>query len=266
METKKGGLNLHLKVWRQAGPTAEGRFESYEAKNISPDMSFLEMLDTINLDIIHGGEQPIAFDHDCREGICGSCSLVINGAPHGPDRGTATCQLHMRRFKDGDTIYIEPYRVKTFPIIKDLFCDRSAFDKIIASGGFVSVNAGNAQDANSILIPKTQADSAFEAAACIGCGACVAACKNGSAALFVGAKVAHLSHLPQGASEREARVISMVRTMDQAGFGACSNTGACAAVCPKEIRLENIALLNREYSRASVLAKSRKGKESGGFG
>lgn len=243
-------MKLHLKIWRQKGPNEQGRFEDHHMDDVSPDMSFLEMLDILNLKLVAEGKEAIEFDHDCREGICGSCSLNINGNPHGPDTGTATCQLHMRRFKDNDTIVIEPWRAKAFPIIKDLATDRKAFDRIIAAGGFISVNTGNAVEANAILIPKDNAEKAMDAAACIGCGACVASCKNSSAMLFVSAKVAQLAYLPQGGPERKMRVRNMVAQMDEEGFGSCSNTGACEAACPKEIKLENIALLNREMIRA----------------
>jgi succinate dehydrogenase / fumarate reductase iron-sulfur subunit len=249
-------INLNLKVWKQNGPNDEGTFIDYEAKGVSTDMSFLEMMDVMNEDLIKKGQEAIEFDHDCREGICGSCSMVINGAPHGPDKATTTCQLHMRRFKDGETLYVEPFRAKAFPIIKDLVVDRSAFDRIQQQGGFVSVNTGSAQDANNIPVPKESADLAFATAACIGCGACVAACKNASASLFVSAKIAHLSYLPQGQSEREVRAIKMVAQMDKEGFGSCTNTGACEAACPKEISVENIARMNREFVGASY--KSRK--------
>lgn len=224
----------------------------YQANDISEDMSFLEMLDVVNDQLILKGEEPIAFDHDCREGICGMCSLYINGEPHGPSRGTTTCQLHMRTFKDGDTIFIEPWRAKAFPVIKDLVTNRSAFDRIIQAGGFVSINTGSAQDANNIPINKTDSDKAFDAATCIGCGACVAACKNSSAMLFVSAKVSHLSLLPQGKVEAKERVLRMVAQMDEEGFGNCTNTGACEAECPKGISLENIARMNREYLWSSL--------------
>jgi succinate dehydrogenase / fumarate reductase, iron-sulfur subunit len=245
-------MRLKLKIWRQAGPTAQGQFVDYSLDHVSEDMSFLEMLDILNNDLVAKGQDPVSFDHDCREGICGSCSLTINGNPHGPDTGTATCQLHMRRFKDGETLTIEPWRAKAFPIIRDLVTDRRAFDSIIAAGGFVSVNTGNATEANAQLIGYERVESAMDSAACIGCGACVAACKNSSAMLFVSAKVSHLAKLPQGQPERGRRAKAMVKAMDEAGFGACSNTGACEAACPKEIRLENIAQLNRELLRAAI--------------
>lgn len=251
-----GNMNLTLKVWRQKNKDTKGGLETHNVKGISPDMSFLEMFDVLNEQLINEGKEPIAFDHDCREGICGMCSMFINGRPHGPKEGITTCQLHMRSFKDGDTIVVEPWRSKAFPVIKDLAVDRSAFDRIIAAGGFVSVNTGNAKDANNILIPKDDADEAFNAAACIGCGACVATCKNGSAMLFVSAKVSQLALLPQGKIEKEARVLNMVGQMDEEGFGNCTNTGACEIECPKGISLENIARMNREYMMAS--AKSKK--------
>ena len=246
-------ISFTLKVWRQKGPKAKGAFETYQMKDISGDTSFLEMLDILNEDLINEGKEPIVFDHDCREGICGMCSLYINGRAHGPDTGITTCQLHMRMFNDGDTIYIEPWRSKAFPVIKDLVVDRSAFDRIQQAGGFVSVNtSGNTIDANSIPVPKDDADKAFEAAACIGCGACVATCKNGSAMLFVGAKVSQYALLPQGKVEATQRVLNMVRQMDEEGFGNCTNTGACEIECPKGISLENIARMNREYLKASL--------------
>ena len=248
-------MNLTLKVWRQKNKNAKGNLETHQVKNISPDMSFLEMFDVLNEQLITEGKEPIAFDHDCREGICGMCSMFINGRPHGPKQGITTCQLHMRSFKDGDTIVVEPWRSAAFPIVKDLACDRSAFDRIISAGGFVSVNTGNAKDANNILIPKDDADDAFNAAACIGCGACVATCKNGSAMLFVSAKVSQLALLPQGKVEKESRVLSMVAQMDEEGFGNCTNTGACEIECPKGISLENIARMNREYLMANIKAK-----------
>ena len=247
-------MELKLKIWRQSNRQEKGSIINYEVKNIEPDMSFLEMLDILNQGLIENGEEPIAFDHDCREGICGMCSLVINGSPHGPDKGTTTCQLHMRKFKSGDTIYIEPFRGTAFPVIKDLVVDRSAFDRIQQSGGYVSVNiSGNTVDANATPIPKPDADKAFSAAACIGCGACVAACKNSSAMLFVGAKVSQYSRLPQGQIEAKERVINMVKQMDKEGFGSCTNTGACEAHCPKGISLDNILNLNREYLKAKVI-------------
>ena len=245
-------MNLTLKVWKQKNKNEKGRFETYEAKEISPDMSFLEMFDVVNEQLISSGKEPIAFDHDCREGICGMCSMYINGRPHGPKQGVTTCQLHMRSFKDGDVIVVEPWRSAAFPVIKDLAVDRSSFDRIIASGGFVSVNTGNAKDANNILINKDNADDAFNAAACIGCGACVAACKNSSAMLFVSAKVSQLALLPQGQIEKKDRVLNMVKQMDEEGFGNCTNTGACEAECPKGISLENIARMNREFLSSSL--------------
>jgi succinate dehydrogenase iron-sulfur subunit len=248
-------LNLHLKVWRQKDKNDKGKLTDYEVNDISTDMSFLEMLDLLNEGLIKKDEQPIAFDSDCREGICGSCGLFINGRPHGPQGGVATCQLHMRKFKDGDTIIVEPWRAKAFPVIKDLIVDRSAFDRIISAGGFISANTGGAPDGNAIPIPKDQAEWAFEAAECIGCGACVAACKNASAMLFVGAKVSHLARLPQGKPEREIRVIAMLEQMEKEGFGACTNTEACSAECPKEISMDVIAQLRREYYRALVKAE-----------
>ncbi|MBQ5996555.1 MAG: succinate dehydrogenase/fumarate reductase iron-sulfur subunit [Bacteroidales bacterium] len=244
---EKKGLNLTLKIWRQENAKAKGQFVTYQVSNISPDCSFLEMLDILNEQLVDKIEKPICFDHDCREGICGMCSLYINGRPHGNDTGITTCQLHMRHFKDGDTIYIEPWRSKAFPIIKDLVVDRSAFDKIIQAGGYTSVNTGGAQDANAILIPKKNADLAMDAAACIGCGACVATCKNASAMLFVSAKVSQLALLPQGQVEARERVTAMVAKMDELGFGNCTNTRACEAECPKQIKISNIARLNREY-------------------
>jgi succinate dehydrogenase / fumarate reductase iron-sulfur subunit len=243
-------MNLTLKVWKQKNSADKGGFETYQAKNISSEMSFLEMFDVLNEELIRDGKEPIAFDHDCREGICGTCSMYINGRPHGPWHATTTCQLHMRAFKDGDTIVVEPWRAKAFPVIKDLIVDRSAFDRIIQAGGFISVNTGVTIDGNAIAVEKDNADKAFAAAACIGCGACVAACKNSSALLFLSAKVSHLALLPQGGPERRSRALNMVAQMDKEGFGACTNTGACEAVCPKEISIENIARLNREYAFA----------------
>jgi succinate dehydrogenase / fumarate reductase, iron-sulfur subunit len=242
-------MKLTLKIWRQGGKY-KGEFVTYQLDNVDDHMSFLEMLDVLNEQLIHQREAPVAFEHDCREGICGTCSLVIDGRPHGPMQGTTTCQLHMRHFKDGQTIVIEPYRAKSFPIIKDLVVDRSAFDRIIQSGGYISVNTGQAQDANAIPIEKDQAGKAFEAAACIGCGACVAACPNASAMLFTSAKISHLALLPQGQVERKRRVKALVAQMDKEGFGKCSNVGACEAECPKEISIENIARMNREYVSA----------------
>lgn len=248
-------MNLTLKVWRQTNHNTEGNFETYQAKDISEDMSFLEMLDVVNEQLNEQGVEPVAFDHDCREGICGMCSLFINGRAHGPLHGVTTCQLHMRSFKDGDEIVIEPWRANAFPVIKDLVVDRSSFERIQQSGAYVSVNTGAAQDANAIPVAKDKADEAFNAATCIGCGACVAACKNSSAMLFVGAKVSQFALLPQGQPEREKRVLAMVNQMDAEGFGACTNTGACSAECPKEIPLSVIARLNREYLRASLISK-----------
>ena len=245
-------MNFTLKIWRQENQKAKGKFVVYEIANISPDASFLEMLDILNQQIIDKLETPVCFDHDCREGICGACGLYINGRPHGPDSGVTTCQLHMRRFKDGDTIVIEPWRAKPFPVVKDLIVDRSAFDKIIQAGGFISVNTGGVPDANAISISKVKSDVAMDAAACIGCGACVAACKNASAMLFVAAKVSHFAMLPQGRIEAKERVIKMVEKMDELGFGNCTNTGACEAECPKEISLSHIARMNREYFAASL--------------
>jgi len=245
-------MNLTLKVWRQESADDEGRIETYEARDIPETASFLEMLDIVNADIIEKGGDPIHFDHDCREGICGTCSLTINGVPHSREKGITACQVHMRRFRDGDTIWIEPFRARAFPVVKDLIVDRSAFDRIIAAGGYISVRAGSAVEANSIPIEKHDADLAFGSAACIGCGACVASCKNASAMLFVGAKAAHLNHLPQGHPEKDRRVLSMVRQMDVEGFGNCTNQYECEAVCPKEISADVIAKLNRDYAAASI--------------
>jgi succinate dehydrogenase / fumarate reductase iron-sulfur subunit len=243
-------MNLTLHVWRQRNRNAAGKLVTYDAKNISPDMSFLEMLDVVNEGLIAKGEEPIAFDHDCREGICGQCGVVVNGNPHGPRKATTTCQLHMRSFSDGDSITIEPWRAAGFPVIKDLVVDRSAFDRVIAAGGFVSVATGNAPDGNAVPVPKKNADLAMDAAQCIGCGACVAACPNGSAMLFVSAKVSHLGLLPQGQPERAERALNMVAKMDEEGFGTCTNHAECEAACPKEIRIEFIARMNRDYLKA----------------
>jgi succinate dehydrogenase / fumarate reductase iron-sulfur subunit len=246
-------MNITLRVWKQPHRNEPGRFVEYRAEQVTPDMSFLEMLDLVNIGLAKKGEETIAFDHDCREGICGTCGMVINGRPHGPMRGVATCQIYMRSFADGDTITLEPWRAKAFPVIKDLVVDRSGFDRIIQSGGFVSVDTGGTPDANAIPIPKPVADEAFDAAACIGCGACVAACKNSSAMLFVSAKVSQLAILPQGEPERAQRVLAMVGAMDAEGFGNCSNTYACEAECPKAISVSHIARLNREFLRAKIL-------------
>jgi succinate dehydrogenase / fumarate reductase iron-sulfur subunit len=240
-------MNLTLYVWRQKDAGQKGKMVRYEATNINPDMSFLEMLDVINEGLIEKGEDPIAFDHDCREGICGTCGMMINGVAHGPHAATTTCQLHMRHFKDGDTIYVEPWRAKAFPVIKDLVVDRSAFDRIIRAGGYISVSTGCAPDGNAILVPKDNAERSMDAAACIGCGACVAACPNGSAMLFTAAKISHLNLLPQGQPERKQRVVKMVVAMDAEGFGSCTNHAECEAVCPKEISLDFIARMNRDY-------------------
>ena len=246
-------MKLNLKIWRQKNNQSKGSLQDYTLSGVEEDMSFLEMMDFLNYNLLEKGEEPVAFDHDCREGICGSCSLFINGVAHGPERGTTTCQLHMRKFKDGDTIYIEPFRAKAFPVIKDLIVDRSAFDRIQQSGAYVSVNtSGNTQDANAIPIPKEDADEAFNAATCIGCGACVASCKNSSAMLFTAAKISQYSLLPQGQVERKKRAINMVKQMDLEGFGACTNTGASEAQCPKEISVKNIARMNREFLMANL--------------
>jgi succinate dehydrogenase / fumarate reductase iron-sulfur subunit len=246
-------ISVTLKVWRQASPTAPGRLVDYRAEQISTDMSFLEMLDVVNDGLIRRGEEPIAFESDCREGICGACGIMVNGIAHGPEPGGTVCQLHMRRFSDGQTITIEPWRAKAFPVVRDLVVDRSAFDRIIASGGYVSVNTGAAPEANAIPIPRDTVELAMDSAQCIGCGACVAACKNASAALFTSAKITHLTLLPQGQAERERRVVRMVEQMDAEGFGMCSNEGECQAVCPKEISIAGIARMNREYFRAALL-------------
>ncbi len=251
MSSKKS-LQLTLKVWRQEGPNVRGRLETYQAKDISPDMSFLEMLDVVNEQLTLSGKDPIAFDHDCREGICGMCGAMVNGRAHGPEQGTTLCQLHMRHFSDGDTVVIEPWRARAFKIIKDLAVDRSALDKIIQAGGYVSVNTGGAPDANAIPVPQAAAEKAFDAAACIGCGACVAACPNAAGMLFVSAKISHLALLPQGRPEAARRALNMVRTMDELGFGNCTNEAECEAECPKEISITNIARMNREFLKAAI--------------
>jgi succinate dehydrogenase / fumarate reductase iron-sulfur subunit len=258
-------MNLTLHVWRQKNRTAPGRMETYQAENVSPDMSFLEMLDELNEKLIKTGAEPVAFDHDCREGICGTCSMMINGMAHGPERGTTTCQLHMRKFRDGEEIFIEPWRARAFPVIRDLVTDRSAFDRIIQAGGYVSVNTGGAPDGNDVPIAKDKQEQAMDAAACIGCGACAAACKNASAMLFVAAKVSHLDKLPQGNAERLQRVRTMVDQHDREGFGHCTNQYECEAVCPKEISVGVIAQLNRDYWRASLAFDAReKTRETAG--
>jgi succinate dehydrogenase / fumarate reductase iron-sulfur subunit len=245
-------MRINLRVWRQASSTSKGELVSYTAERISADMSFLEMLDVVNEGLIAKGEDPIAFDSDCREGICGTCGFMVDGIPHGPQRASTVCQLHMRSFRDGDTVTLEPWRANAFPIVKDLVVDRSAFDRIIQAGGYTSINVGGAQDANVILIPKPTVEEAMDSAACIGCGACVAACKNASAVLFTSAKISHLALLPQGQVERSARVVAMVDRHDAEGFGSCSNEGECEAVCPKEISITNIARMNREWLKAGV--------------
>jgi succinate dehydrogenase / fumarate reductase, iron-sulfur subunit len=245
-------MRIHLRIWRQDGASNKGRLENYTVESVSPDMSFLEMLDSLNEDLIRKGQEPVAFDSDCREGICGTCGFLVDGRPHGPDACTTVCQLHMRRFKDGDSITLEPWRAKAFPVLRDLVVDRSAFDRIIQAGGYTSVNTGGAPDGNAVPVPKPLADAAFDSAQCIACGACVAACKNASAALFTSAKVTHLSLLPQGQVERGARVLNMVARMDAEGFGPCSNEGECEAVCPKGISLTNIATMNREWWQATL--------------
>ena len=249
-------MNFTIKIWRQNGPKDKGALVEYKVENIDTEMSFLEMIDVLNYQLVEKGEEPVAFDHDCREGICGMCSMVINGRPHGPSDLITTCQLHMRSFNDGDVIYVEPFRANAFPVIKDLVVDRSSFDRIIQAGGYISMNAGNAQDANNIPVSKTDADKAFDAATCIGCGACVAACKNASAMLFTSAKISQLALLPQGQIERKSRVENMVAQMDEEGFGACTNTGACEAECPKGISLENIARMNREFISAKLSSEN----------
>lgn len=250
---EKNLLSVNLKIWRQKGPQDAGSFMDFHAKNLSPDMSFLEMIDVVNEELIREGKEPVNFDHDCREGICGSCAMVINGNPHGPKKATTTCTLYMREFKDGETITVEPFRARAFPVVRDLTVDRSAFDRIQQAGGFITANTGAAPDGNAIQVPKVDADRAFAAAACIGCGACVAACKNASASLFVAAKVTQFASLPQGQAERQDRVLKMVAQMDAEGFGGCTNTGACSAACPKEISLETIAQMNRDFLCASLL-------------
>jgi succinate dehydrogenase / fumarate reductase iron-sulfur subunit len=257
-------MNFKLRLWRQATGSAQGHFQDVDAKNVSPDMSFLEMLDEVNNDFIREGRDAVAFESDCREGICGTCSLVINGLPHGPERGTTACQLYMRKFADGQTITVEPWRAAAFPVIKDLAVDRAAFDEIIAAGGFISVKTGSAPDANGLPVPKRDADVAMDAAACIGCGACVAACPNASAMLFVAAKVSHLGHLPQGQPERERRVVRMVSKMDELGFGNCSNRYECEAACPKDISVEHIARMNRDYGVSALLGTERDRVDAGG--
>ncbi len=249
-------MNFTLKIWRQNSPQEKGQLVEYKLNDISSDTSFLEMIDVLNTELIEKGDEPVAFDHDCREGICGMCSMVINGRPHGPSDLTTTCQLHMRSFNDGDVIFIEPFRANAFPVIKDLMVDRSSFDRIIQAGGYVSVNTGNAQDANNTPIPKADADKAFDAATCIACGACIAACKNASAMLFTSAKISQLALLPQGQIERQERVENMVAQMDAEGFGACTNIGSCAAECPKGISLENIARMNREFISAKLSSEN----------
>jgi len=257
-------MDFSLKIWRQKNAQSKGKFVTYKISDISPNCSFLEMLDQLNEQLVTRHEEPVAFDHDCREGICGACSLYVNGHPHGPDTAITTCQLHMRKFKDGDTIVIEPWRARPFPVIKDLIVDRSAFDVIVQAGGFISVNTGGIPDANAILIPKSDADYSMDAAACIGCGACVAACKNASAMLFVSAKVSHLALLPQGKIEAAERVQAMVKKMDELGFGNCTNTGACEAECPKQISITNIARMNREFLTAKVCTQKNRVLAGGG--
>lgn len=258
-------MNLTLKIWRQKNATSKGKFVTYKVSDISANSSFLEMMDVLNESLVLRGDDPVAFDHDCREGICGACSMYINGRPHGPDKAVTTCQLHMRRFNDGDTIVIEPWRARPFPVLKDLIVDRSAFDKIIQAGGYVSVNTGGVPDANAIPVSKVNADLSMDAAACIGCGACVAACKNASAMLFVSAKVSQFALLPQGRTEAAERVQAMVAEMDRQGFGNCTNTGACEAECPKEISISNIARMNREFLSARICAPKVKESTGGGI-
>jgi succinate dehydrogenase / fumarate reductase iron-sulfur subunit len=249
-------MRITLNVWRQQGPDDKGRFETYHVPDVSPDMSLLELLDVLNQRLTAEGREPVAFDHDCREGICGACGMVINGQVHGPDRATTTCQIHMRRFRDGDTLYIEPFRAQAFPVVRDLVVDRSAFDRIMAAGGFITARAGSAPEANALPVPREAAELAMDAAACIGCGACVAACKNAAAMLFTSAKLAHLGRLPQGQAERRARTLAMVDAMDAEGFGACTNEYECEAACPKEISVANIARMNREYLLATLAART----------
>ncbi len=257
MTNSRKPLRLNLKVWRQPSPSQKGRLVEYPMTDVNPDMSFLEMMDTLNQRLIKKGEDPIAFDHDCREGICGSCSMVINGAAHGPEKATTTCQLHMRKFRDGETIVVEPFRARSFPILKDLVVDRSALDRIIARGGFVSANTGSAPEANTTRIPKPYADAAMDAAQCIGCGACVAACPNASISLFLAAKLTHLAKLPQGEPERRQRALDMVSQAEHEGFGGCAHVGACSSACPKEISLETIAIMNRDFLKASLTARPK---------
>ncbi|MBL9167926.1 MAG: succinate dehydrogenase/fumarate reductase iron-sulfur subunit [Verrucomicrobiales bacterium] len=259
-------MKVRIQVWRQKNDKSPGAFQTYQTPDLNPNMSFLEMLDVVNEELAGRGEEPIAFDHDCREGICGTCSLVINGKPHGPNKGVATCQTYMRSFQDGDTIVVEPFRARPFPLVKDLVVDRKSFDKIIQAGGFISVRTGSAPDANSTPVPKDDSDLAMDAAQCIGCGACVAACKNASAMLFVSAKVSHLGLLPQGQPERDRRVQAMVSTMDEQGFGNCTVTGSCEAVCPKEISLDFIARMNRDYAFTLIKGETRRAKVSEGAG
>ena len=248
-------MNLTLHIWRQKNPKSPGRLVKYKVEGISPDQSFLEMIDQLNQGLIEKGEEPVAFDHDCREGICGACSMVINGVPHGPQRGTTTCQLHMRHFRDGATLYVEPFRARAFPVLRDLVVDRGALDRVQQAGGYVSVNTGAAPDGNAILVPKPEADTAFDAASCIGCGACVAACKNASAMLFIAAKVGQLAHLPQGQPERTRRTVAMIEQADREGLGSCTNYYECEAVCPKNISARFIAEMNRDYLRAALLGR-----------